>query len=72
MSELAGWSEEWVQLGDSCKEGDQFLRLDAIDAGGGPYLVISTERWAVDFDNLDGFLAMLQSFAARGGARDAR
>ena len=71
MSELAGWSEEWVQPGDSCKEGDQFLRLDAIDAGGGPYLVISTERWAVDFDDLDDFHAMLQSFATRKAARDA-
>lgn len=34
------------QEGDSNKEGYQFINIKMEDAGGGPFFVIETERWA--------------------------
>lgn len=38
----------------------QQLRVETRDAGVGPYLVISTERWAIDPDQIDAFAEMLR------------
>jgi hypothetical protein len=38
----------------------QDLTVSTQDAGGGHYLIIKTERWAVDFDDIDTFVAMLR------------
>jgi len=38
------------QRGDDAQEGqtDQELRISTEDAGAGPYMVLRTERWAID------------------------
>lgn len=41
---------------------EQYLRLSQVDAGGGKYLVIETDRWAIDADEIDGFANMLKEF----------
>lgn len=38
---------------------EQHLTIETMDGGGGAYLVISTDRWAIDSD------ADIDSFAAR-------
>lgn len=40
----------------------QFLRMFQEDAGGGNYLVLETERWAIDADAIDEFATMLKHF----------
>ena len=35
----------------------QFLEIETADGGGGPYLVIKTERWAIDEDGIEELLA---------------
>jgi len=54
------------QLKDSCDGGDdiQFLSVETADAGGGPYIVISTERWAIDADDIDKFSSMLKEIVS--------
>jgi hypothetical protein len=36
------------------------LSIEITDAGGGPYAVIKTERWALDADAIDAFAAELK------------
>lgn len=38
----------------------QELRVEAVDAGAGHYLVISTERWAIDPEGLEAFVSALR------------
>lgn len=48
---------------DSCAESDRdmnVLTVETQDAGGGAYVVISTERWALDLESLDEFAAELR------------
>lgn len=45
-------------------ESHQHLRLRQANAGGGNYLVIETERWAMDGDAIDDFAQMLKDFMA--------
>ena len=52
---------------DTCKEssaGPNTLDVEVAHGGGGPYIVISTERWALDFDKdvdelIDGLRAVV-------------
>jgi len=44
-------------------EGFQTLTISTEDAGGGPYLVIETERWAIDISELDEFVIELKKMA---------
>ncbi len=36
------------------------LAVQVTDAGGGPYLVLATERWALDPEDVDAFAALLR------------
>lgn len=47
---------------DCCAEGVcNTLQVFTQDGGGGPYLVIKTERWAIDPTELGAFVKMLRS-----------
>lgn len=50
------------QDGDTMQEGHDFqeLEVEIVDSGGGSYAIISTKRWALDTNDLDGFVAMLK------------
>ena len=45
-------SKTFIQPMDSCCNDDdqQSLKIEAVDAGGGTYVILSTERWAVEKD----------------------
>lgn len=48
---LVGITEVYSQDQDSCgptEDSGQDLTLEVTDAGGGPYLVINTTRWAIE------------------------
>ncbi|HET7322656.1 MAG TPA: hypothetical protein VFI96_09195 [Longimicrobiaceae bacterium] len=49
-AEIAEARIVYVQEPDSCASADapQTLTVEAVDAGGGHYLVLSTERWACE------------------------
>lgn len=51
----------YVQEPDSCdpSQMDQELRIMTDDAGGGSYIILKTERWAVDRDEIQQFCDML-------------
>ena len=50
------------QDGDSSDGGDcQYLEISTTDAGGGRYLILTTERWAVDGEDIADFCSMLQA-----------
>ena len=53
---------EFIQDQDSLQDGfnDQILHVEINDAGAGPYIIISTERWAFDITNIDEFCNMLK------------
>lgn len=53
---------EFSQDSDSCQDNDngQSLTVSTDDGGGGSYIVISTERWAVDYDDIDKFTDTLK------------
>ena len=52
----------YVQEPDSCdpSQMDQQLRVSTDDAGGGSYIILKTERWALDRDDIDGFCKLLK------------
>lgn len=61
-----GWSVvpsiTLTQEPDSCgPDATQVLEIITDDAGGGPFLVLKTERWALDRDDID---ALRDLFAA--------
>ena len=40
----------------------QEIIIESVDAGGGPYVVITTKRWAIDVDaDLDQFIAAIRA-----------
>ncbi len=57
---------EISQDSDSCQDEDlgQTIKVSTDDAGGGSYVVISTDRWAIDADCIDNFAAMLKRVVA--------
>lgn len=54
-------SDTYIQEGDCCEGGDQFLKVFTQDGGSGQYIVIETELWAIDPDRLDDFLIMIRN-----------
>lgn len=36
------------------------IEISTEDGGGGAYLIIKTERWAIDADKIDDFIKLLQ------------
>jgi len=60
---------EFIQDQDSLQDGfnDQILHVEINDAGAGPYIIISTERWAFDIKDIDDFCNMLKEQAKNVG-----
>ena len=62
-------SAEYVQNGDCGKsvESDNLniLKINTENNGVASYIVFSTERWALDPDNLEEFTEILKDFAER-------
>ena len=52
----------FYQDSDSCQEKDngQSLKVFTRDAGGGSYICIATDRWAIDWDAIDIFATCLK------------
>lgn len=64
----------FTQEGDTWSSGNyQGLTVKAEDAGAGHFLVISTERWALDIGEIDAFAALPRRVArmAEGEGEDA-
>jgi hypothetical protein len=63
---LFGVVYEFSQDSDSCQEGDvgQTIKVFTEDGGGGSYIVFSTERWAIDHDDIDKFADALKRIVA--------
>lgn len=57
----------YEQKNDCCDRGEygQFLEVFTQDGGGGPYLVIKTERWSLDESDIPLLCKMLKD-AIRG------
>lgn len=55
----------FFQDSDTNQDGDdgQTLRVFTEDGGAGSYLVIETERWAIDLDDIDKFCDALKRIA---------
>ena len=65
---LEEWSETWSQEIDTCQSSNdiiQTLELSTQDGGGGPYLIIKTERWALDEDDIEEFAHQLKTFISK-------
>lgn len=43
----------------------QYISIETVDAGAGGYIVISTDRWAINPDEINKFAAELRRFARR-------
>lgn len=59
--------DTWTQDNDCCDDqscGQQII-VKTQDGGGGPFIVLETERWAIDADGIDKFCAMLKSTVER-------
>lgn len=58
---------QYGQAADACDEtrnSVQLLDIECINADGGHYLVIETERWAIDETDIDGFAQRLRDVLA--------
>jgi len=55
-----------TQESDSCDESGlgQDLEIRTDDAGAGPFIVLKTERWAMDKKDLDPLLGLLTAMLA--------
>lgn len=53
----------YVQEPDSCdpSQMDQELRVTTLDGGGGSYISLQTDRWALDKTEIDEFCKLLRS-----------
>jgi hypothetical protein len=63
-TELVTMSVGLTQESDCCADNDliQTLEVEIADGGGGKYVVIKTDRWAVGgtYEEVDAFCAMLK------------
>lgn len=46
---VEGWTKAYSQDGDTCSAEVQDIEIEQVDGGGGPYWVIKTDRWAIDY-----------------------
>ena len=62
-------SATFSQPKDGNDGGDdyQYMEVRTADCGGGPYLIINTERWAIDMDNIEDTMNMLKEFKKNYG-----
>lgn len=51
--------EVYSQQPDSCSD-ESLVHTLTVDAGGGPYVVLKTTRWALDEEELPGFVRALR------------
>lgn len=56
------WSANYEQEPDCCSDEMQTLECKTNDGGGGPFLIIKTERWALNPEDIDAFADMLKNF----------
>ncbi|MDO8640759.1 MAG: hypothetical protein Q7R33_04380 [Nitrosarchaeum sp.] len=51
-----------TQDSDSCQSDDngQSLIVETDDSGAGPYVILKTERWALDTEEMSGFVNLLK------------
>jgi hypothetical protein len=49
-------ADTWQEDSDN----GQDLKVETRDSGGGSYIVISTDRWAIDYGDIDKFAACLK------------
>lgn len=63
-----------TQSADSCQDGDedQTLHIEIDDAGGGRFLILETERWAIDGDDesINKFATMLKKLMKAANSID--
>lgn len=59
--------DTWTQDNDCCDDQScgQQLIVQTQDGGGGSFIVLETQRWAIDADDIDKFCAMLKSTIER-------
>lgn len=63
---LAGVTETYTQDMDCCGLGYiNQLTVETENGGGGWFLILKTERWALDADEIDTFAATLKALLAR-------
>ena len=70
--ETSSWSETYTQKEDSSSPrkddygqliGEQDITLTAVDASSNEhYLVLETDRWAIDINEIDDFCQLLKNF----------
>ena len=58
---LAELKHVYTQNGDCWSSEPQDLVVETQNGGGGSYLVITTERWAIDAKDIDKFAELLKS-----------
>jgi hypothetical protein len=60
---LSSISVTYTQEADSCAPDDldQQITISTQDSGAGPFLVISTKRWALDENEIAGFVNLLRA-----------
>lgn len=58
---------DYSQEPDSCSSSEEYqsLKISTDDAGGGKFMVISTERWA--FNSVDDLIKVIEDFKRRSG-----
>lgn len=63
---------EYYQESDSCSSNTdgQELIVFTEDAGGGPFIVIKTERWAIDAEDIDLFCNELKMIIKKANNED--
>lgn len=58
--------EVYIQEDDCCSgNGFQVIKIFTQDGGGCPYVVIETDRWAMDIEQIDDFVNKLKAIVQR-------
>lgn len=67
--EVSQASITYIQEPDNCSSAEEYqrLKIHIEDAGGGKFIVLNTDRWAID--SIDDFITILQDFKQRIGVK---
>jgi len=67
--ELSQATITYTQEPDNCSASEDYqrLKIHIEDAGGGKFIVINTDRWAID--SIDYFITILHDFKRRIGVK---